>query len=796
MTSSLKQLVEWYLGVGSAGPGEATAWHWQTSGWLAATPSWLCLLIVVAMVGGIVAIYRRDARSLSWKRRWSLVVLRLLTLAVLLVLLLQVSLSIDRTALPYVVLMIDDSGSMQFQDDYADTNDTEVVSSLLDDDALATRLQLGKNLLSQGLLAELLERYRLRIYRFSEQAEPLDIAAGQNEAAIAAAIDGLEGSGTETLPAAATKQVLNEFRNAAPTAVVLFTDGVSTRGPEQALPRVGNSGSRFSVPLYVVGVGSSKAAADIELTGIRVDDVAIVKEPLLFSADIKSAGFENEEVVLELRDTATGEQLIARTIKLSGSLQTAELGYIPQVAGEFDYQLNVVPPDGEHLTENNSEVRHVSVREGKIKVLLAEMLPRYEFRYLKHLLERSEGDSGSIELSTVLFDADPEWHGMDESAARLKGRLPVTADALNEFDVVILGDVDPLLISPTTQDNLRNFVREKGGGLVLIAGPNHNPHAYRGTRLEPLVPAALDVMTAADFTYRRDEGVKIEPTLSGKRGTQLFRFADNETRTLRATSQMAEVFSILKLDASSPGVTVLAESRTDAAPTIVGRQYGAGRVVLHATDDLWMWRRRSGDEYFGRYWISLIRLLSRSSLIGRDRTTELTTNREAYEQGEDVVFQLRFLDTRQEPQDRRATVSVERQSGASELVELQPADGQPGVYVGSLPSPASGAYHAWISTPAFEDTPPATDFRIENSSREMQLRDMDLAGMRTAAKATRGRFYTLGTAAGLPDDLPAGRAIAVEGGEPIPLWSRLELLLLVASLLAAEWFLRKNARLV
>ncbi|MFK7817533.1 MAG: VWA domain-containing protein, partial [Planctomycetaceae bacterium] len=663
MTSSFKQLVEWYLGVDSAGPGEATAWHWRTGGLLASLPTWLCVLIAFSLIGGIVAIYRRDARALSWKRRWSLVVLRLVTLGVLFVLLLQVNLSVDRTALPYVVLMIDDSASMQFQDDYAETEDAEAASKLVDPETLSTRLELTKALLSNNLLSDLVQRYRVRAYRFSEQAEPLGLTTTKSADEVLDAINSLKGEGLETLPAAATRQVLDEFRGASPTAMVLLTDGVSTRGADSGLQRVASLDSKNIVPLYVVGVGSSKAAADIELTNVRVDDVAIVKEPILFSAELKLSGFEGQDIVLELRNAATGEQLTARTIKLRNTLQPVELGYVPTVPGEFDYQLSVVPPEGEHLTENNSEVRHVSVREGKIRVLLVEMLPRYEFRYLKHLLERLEGDSGSIELSTVLFDADPEWNTLDESAARTKGRLPVTADGLNAFDVIILGDVDPLLISPTTQENLRDFVREKGGGVVLVAGPNHNPHAYRGTRLEPLVPASLDVMTAADFTYLREQGATIEPTLSGKRGTQLFRFAESESETRRVMSQMSKVFSVLKLDASAPGVTVLAAGNGNAEPLIVNRQYGAGRVVLHATDDLWMWRRRAGDEYFGRYWISLIRLLSRSSLIGRDRDTELTTDRELYELGEDVVFQLRFLDSRDEPPDRQATVNVERRNG-------------------------------------------------------------------------------------------------------------------------------------
>ena len=59
---------------------------------------------------------------------------------------------------------------------------------------------------------------------------------------------------------------------------------------------------------------------------------------------------------------------------------------------------------------------------------------------------------------------------------------------------MIFGDVNPALLSTTALSNLSDFVVQKGGGLVMIAGPAYNPLAYRGTPLAPLVP--IDLATA------------------------------------------------------------------------------------------------------------------------------------------------------------------------------------------------------------------------------------------------------------------------------------------------------------
>ncbi len=802
MPTWLKDAAEWYLGVRSGGPGEDTRWQWQTAGWFKAVPGWIFAIAVIGVVVGVILVYRRDARSVPATRRWLLTFLRLSTLGLVLVLLMQVSLSIDRTGLPSLVVMIDHSASMHFQDDYTDTPDAEVVEELLGDRESIDRLDITKALLTRdrGLLEQLAGRYQLRVYRFSGEAESvLPPGGGDKDDELIAATNELKASGQETALTASIRQVLNGFRGSAPTAVVLLTDGISSTGIDNRLSQFADSATQTTVPLYIVGTGSTRSAMDIELTDVRVDEVAIVNESVLFTGDLRAEGFEGREVVLEVRDAATDERVHAEAVTVSGSNQSVELTFVPETAGEFDFTFGVVPLDEEHVTENNSETRHVSVREGRIRVLLVDTLPRYEFRYVKHLLERSASGSGGVELHTILFDADPQWVALDASAAPLEGRMPATADALNSYDVVVLGDVDPDLIGAGTQRLLRDFVRDQGGGLVLIAGPKHNPHGYRATELEPLVPVELDQLTASSFRLLQKDGVTVEPTLSGRRGTSLFRFGENEADISRVIAQFPNLLSVLDVDNAASGVNILATSEnTDGStrPIIVSRQYGAGKVVLHATDDLWMWRYRAGDETYGRYWTSLIRYLSRSSLLGRDRTAELMTDRESYERGTEINFQLRFLDSRAMPKDGDVTLTVERRKGASRVVTMQPSPTSPDTYTGTLAAPEDGTYHAWVSKPTFEKSPPTADFRVQNAARELLVRQMDVVGMKAAAKATRGRYYTFATSDRLATDLPRGRQTAIERGRQIPLWSRPELLLLIAILLAAEWFLRKSARLI
>ncbi len=76
---------------------------------------------------------------------------------------------------------------------------------------------------------------------------------------------------------------------------------------------------------------------------------------------------------------------------------------------------------------------------------------------------------------------------------------------------------------------------------------------------------------------------------------------------------------------------------------------GSGKVIFHATDETWRWRFRVGDVFFARYWVQTIRYLSRSKLLGKDRSAELTVDRREYRRGEPVRVRVRFLDDRQAP---------------------------------------------------------------------------------------------------------------------------------------------------
>ncbi len=807
-----KRLVESYLGVSPAEPGQGTAWKVSFHPpWPADWPSWCVLSLLVALIAFVVVISLRDSSALPRKIRALLLCLRLLSLGVVGLFLTGLSLSVERTGLPFAVVMIDDSASMGLVDRYQQEDDRSAIASLVGKQQAesVTRLELAKALLTHDdgqFLKRLQQNHKVRLYRFSDAP----VLMGSGESVGPEAIDRLlpeitelEPHGDETRPGPALKKVLDDLRGTPPAAIILLTDGIASAGAADKLTAVAPEALRRLVPVYCVGLGSSEPVRDLQLFDMLSTDVAFVDDPIDFSAKLKAYGLEGREARLELRRKDDAQVLASETVRIpaDGRSLRVDLTFAPTDDGEFDFVLNaaIIPDAKQRAREtnlsNNSEIRHVSVRRQKIRVLLADSIPRYEFRFVKHLLERDK----TIELHTILQEADLEFSSEDQTALPY---FPVKRGELYQHDVIILGDVDPAQLNSGTFDDLQNFVREAGGGLILIAGESFNPTSYRGTPIETMIPVELDRVERPDPASAESERFYPRLTLEGQKGTTIFRFSTDADENRNIWSALPELRWMLRAPALKSGAVVFLEHPSRSGnegnlPVIAMQRYGAGKVLFHATDELHRWRYRAGDRYYARYWIQAIRYLSRSRLLGRSRAAELTTDRVTYERGEAVSMRLRFFDERLIPSNEEpVNVVVERRNERQRTVTLAGTAGVEGVFEGMLRRAGPGTYHAWVSSPTFEGAPPSANFRIEAPVQELRIRSLARAELKQTADVTHGRLFRPANCERLPDVVPAGFSVPLNSEAPIPIWNRWELLVLFVAAVCGEWFLRKRFRLV
>ena len=812
MSFSVPSWIERLLGI-ETGPGEGTVWSLEhTWGW----GTWLTLLFLALAVAFVLLIYLRE-RGQTWtglRRSFSeigalgallgivlrlfLALIRLLLIVIVLLMLAQITLSLKRTGLPYVAVLVDDSLSMTTVDRY-----TEEVQSRLTPriegagfDELS-RWNLARTLLVEregALPSAISNRYKLRLYFMTGARE----SRSDGLDGLLEEIRSLEPVGQTTRLGTAVSTVLDDLRGTEPAAIVILSDGINTDGP--GLSHAATTARRRGVPLFTIGLGEEKPVSDLELSDLLVEDVVFAGDAVNFEFQLIGTGFAGRKVDVVLRDRDK-PGVLARmdaTVGPDGRPQRLRLPYRPPEAGKFRYVVEVETLNGEPETENNRQERTVTVSDQKIRVLLVHAVPSYEYRYLANMLERD----ASIELSTVLQTADPEH--AEQSSSALRG-FPVRRDELFEYDVIILGDADPTLLSDSMMQNLVDFVynqgsdgrQGRGGALVCIAGSEHMPLAYGDTPLAPLLPIEPGSAGRADAAGVAVEGFVLEPTDLGLESPPM-QLGDTPAETQKIWSDLPPLYWFVRTPEVKPGAIVLARHPRQVdhegrpLPLISMHYVGAGKVLFQATDETWRWRWRVGDVFFARYWVQTIRFLSRAKLAEGDLSAELTADRREYQRGETARLRVRFADERLSPAaDDGVTVVLEHKGHKTQRIKLHRSAVARGVFEGRVTKPPVGSYHAWVAIPTLEGRTPSVDFEVVAPPGEFKRVEMDAAELKRAAHRTGGRFYTFWEAAGLPDDLPAGRQVPIESLPPKPLWNTWPVLLLFLVLLAAEWILRK-----
>jgi len=832
LPDSGRRFMEGVTGIEAPAPGESSHWRleYRPYLWDNRADPWLAALLAVSAAVLAYTIYTREGSQTLRRQdtvgRFLRIGLRMGLLFVMLAVLMpRDRVWFERQSWPDLVILLDDSQSMSTVDQYKDTRIKQVADRLAQHDGMtdAQRLSLAQALLTRGdsdwLTALLTQRkVRVHVYHCSSRAHRLKDATSFDEIPPALeAINSLRAGpqNDSSQLGMAVRQVLNDFRGSSLAAVVMLTDGVTTEGED--LVKVSKYAQQMGVPLFFVGIGDAQEVQDLYLHDLTAADSAYVNDRLIFTVNVTAQGYNRLAVPVTLREKGSNRILDKKTVQFDGTNKTVKviLTHQPTEPGEKLFVIDVPGQEEEVAVENNHLQRTVFIHETRqIKVLYVEGYRRWEYHYLKTLLERESNrikGNKSIDLKVYLLDADPEFAGQDRSAI---SEFPTKAE-LNGFDVVILGDVDPQSkFDAKMTDHLKDladFVRERGGGLLMIAGERYAPNAYKDSPLKDVLPIDITTDKTPDDVEIVDP---YRPLLTPMGRThQIFQFSPGDEREneniwnrLREMywhasgyriKRAAEVLAVLPKKASGENKNA---ADANGQPLVVQQFAGAGRSMFLGFCETWRWNWREDQAYYNRFWIETVRYLARTRL-GR---IELRLDRQtSYRRGEPIKMTVRFPDDAPPPSpDVEVKVTIERRNPAkpsdSEVrtVQLPKVEGSRATYETMLTQTPEGEYKFWLASPSA--TPkPRVECKVVRPPGEMERLRMNQADMERAADESHGHFYTIADADNLLDDLPTGTRVTVNApGPPYVMWNHFALFLLALGLLTTEWLLRKQKNLL
>jgi hypothetical protein len=853
LPDGLRATVERAFDIPPPAPGEGSRWRLEFSSYFRDGKSdpWLVGALALLATAGVALIYRQEGHGVRTGFRSLLVGLRLgLVLLILVVFLPQLKLYFERQGWPDVVIILDDSQSMSSLDVYRDKAVSDVAGALAKKAQLsekekeeiaqaialrsdltpASRLRLAQTLLTgQGdsWLRELLlkRKVRLHIYRCATRADRVADVTSEDElgGAVQSILDmRADPSHDSSQLGTAVRQALNDFRGSSLAAVIMLTDGVTTEGED--LAGVSKYAAQMGVPLFFVGVGDAHELRDVYLHDLQCEDSVYSGDRVVFELKLTAQGYKNLTLPVSLYEKGKDRVLDAKSVTVDEDSKTKKVRLIhrPTEPGEKTYVIRVPVQEGEVDKENNQLERAVHVRETKqIKVLYVEGYRRYEYHYLKTLLERESNrirGNKSVNLKVVLVDADEGFSQQDRTAL---ASFPTPFrnvdthtrdDDLWSYDVVILGDIDPESRADVRMadhlKNLADFVRERGGGLLVLGGERFSPAALKNTPLKDVLPIDLtgERVSNVDPEDGLEETYRMELTPIG-RMHPMFRFSPDEKENDDIFSRLKEFYWFSDGYVPKRAAEVLATHPTLKAakgaekhPLILQQFAGSGRCMFFGVNELWRWNWREDQQHYNQFWIQSVRYLARTK-VGR---IELRLDRQTpYRRGEPIKVHVRFPDDERPPSDKtEVKVVVERRAPGksadreTRAIQLSKLEGSRATFEAILTTTPEGEYKFWLSEPVAKPRPQA-ECKVLAPPGEMERLRMNQPEMEQAAAATLGKFYSLATADRLIDELPPGTRVTVSAaGPPFLLWNMAGLFLLALALLTTEWLLRKQKNLL
>ena len=656
---------------------------------------------------------------------------------------------------PQILVLVDNSSSMMTLD----------VESAITDSKRMSRKEAITSLTAESAWAILAERIDVTVQSF-----------GNAEA------------GTRSDLFTPLKQAPEKFSNL--IGAVLISDGDWNEG--QPPVQAATSLRMKDIPIFTVPVGSPVRLPDVELLSLGTPTFGVAGKAVRIPFTVEST-LPREFITTVKLQSSSGEE-ITRDVRISPMGRTSDsLLWNPESTGDFTLTLTVPRHTDDSLPDNNQLTAPIAIRKEKLKVLVVESFPRWEYRYLKNALSRDPG----VEVSCLLFHP-----GLDKVGGGSKDYIkefPGGLDELSKFDVVFLGDVG-LEEGQLTTENcrlLKGIVEHQASGLVFMPGGRGRQASLHETELDDLYPVIMDELQP-DGWGSRTPG-HFELTELGRRSL-LTRLADTSDDNLSMWEDLPGFQWYAAVVRAKTGCETLAVHQDIAnkhgrIPLLVTRTFGAGKVLFMGTDGAWRWREGVEDKYHYRFWGQVVRWMAYQRNMAKGETMRLYYAPDQPQVRQTLVLHANVVEPSGEPLAKGdVTARITSPSGKAETVRFTSAGDEWGVFDGRFTAEQPGKHQVRLyckQTNATLDT----SFFVQGDTAETPGKPARPEVMEEIARVSHGKVLApdkleqlVQSLASLPEPSPSIRRVQ--------LWSHPATVGLILLLLTIFWIGRKAVGLV
>ena len=776
-------------------------------------PEWLTSAIVLLGVAFVALLYAYTRPGTQRAKRSVRIIasaLKAVGFAVVVISLLEPLLtgSRPRRGANSFVILADNSQSLLIKDDGSEKNRGEWVRDLLKKET-PWRTRLGQD-------------FDVRAYAFDSHLR---------------AVSGFETmpfDGTGTALGSALAALSKRFRGLPLAGVLLVTDGNKTD------PGVVDFASL--PPIYPVIPHGNGVARDIGLSALSVSQTNFETAPVVIRADVSVIGFPDTTIVAVVKDEE-GKEIERQEVRspAKGKPLSFRFQFRPEKKGVSFYQVSAavkqeaqkkldgadaVATSTEQTLANNTRLAVVDRGEGPYRILYVSGRPNWEFKFLRRALAEDEQvelvglvriarrqpkfdfrDSRARSNSTLFEGFD---HPDADSAERvdqpvlvrlgtrdeeeLRDGFPKTADELYRYYAIIVDDIEAGFFTQDQLSLIRNFVSQRGGGLLMLGGPDSFADGkYDRTPVGELLPVYLN--RDASSVPPVEQECRLVLTREGwlQPWVRTRKTEDEERLRLAA---MPAFKTLSHAGAVKPGAVVLAEV-TDVAgttsPALVAQQFGKGRVAAIMIGDLWRWGLRREDlaeSDLDKSWRQTVRWL----VADVPSHVEIDARPKANSSSPAIDLTVRVRDPEYRPLDNaKASLRIALPDGEFLTLEAEPDGREPGTYHATYVPKLPGAYRVVASATAPDGSPLGerqAGWASQPAADEFANLAPDREFLKTLAARTKGEVIEGENLAAFVAGL-SSRDAPINEPWTSPLWHHPIYFLIAIACLAGEWGLRR-----
>jgi uncharacterized membrane protein len=728
---------------------------------------WVLGLGWVLVAGAGAWTYTRGGRGLTRRDRIALGAIRVLAVA-LLVFALSRPILVIATIVPqqnFLGVLIDDSRSMGI----ADQDETPRNRFVYD--------HFGPD--GSPLLSALADRFKLRFFRFSENATRLR-DTGE-----------LTFAGTRTDMASALDQVRLELAAVPLAGLVVVTDGADNG--DGSLSEVLLQLQADGVPVHTVGLGTERFAKDIEINRLEAPRRVLRGSAVAVDLTVKQSGFDGQTVALVVEDE--GRIIKTQQVELPdrGEPATVRVHFVVEEQGSRLFTFSITPVADEVVRENNKLHTLIQVDDGRKDILYFEGEPRWEIKFLR----RAIADDENVRVVVLVRAAENKFsrYGVESPDERQAG-FPDTREELFRYDGLVLGSVEASFFTADQLRMIADFVAVRGGGLLTLGGRwAFAEGGYAGTPVADALPVVLDHPSQDEGRFFAEIDVRPTPFGLTHAVTQL---APTPEESADRWAELPGLSTLNLIRDVKPGATTLLTAEADGVSgdvvVLAYQRYGRGKSISFVVQDTWFWQMHADipleDMTHETLWRQTLRWLvdgvpDHVSVVAEaDRvspnapmtiTAEVTDSGFIHLNGAEVI----------------ATTTAP--SGVTRDIPLEWTVQKDGEYRG-IHRPTENGRHEIEVTARYNGQVigrATSHIEVGDLGAEFYGAEMQRDVLKHVAAETGGHFYTPATVGTLPEDISFTES-GTSMFEERDLWDMPIVFFLLASALGAEWIYRRQ----